>query len=54
MVSPHGEMDIDRLAEQKLETERASKEVERLNRQYGTNFGVEVEKQGSAAAYMKG
>lgn len=47
-------MDIDKLAEQKLEIERASKEVERLNQKHGTQFKVIVEPQGSAAAYMKG
>ncbi len=47
-------MDIDKLAEQKLEIEEASKEVERLNRKHETQFEVIVEPQGSAAAYMKG
>lgn len=47
-------MGEDRLAGQRDIIRAAEAEVARLNEQYGTNFGVEVEKQGSAAAYMKG
>lgn len=47
-------MGEDRLAGQRDIIKAAEAEVARLNEQYGTKFGVEVEKQGSAAAYMKG
>jgi hypothetical protein len=47
-------MGEDRLAGQRDIIKAAETEVARLNERYGTDFRVEVEKQGSVAAYMKG